>query len=132
MPSLPSSPRAVVVRCGELRLTASLADTATADAVWDALPISGTVSRWGDELYFTTDLSADVEADACQIVDPGTLCFWPEAQIVALPFGPTPISLGEECRLAAAVNQWGRIDDDARALACVDAGEVLFIERSAA
>ena len=42
---------------GDVEVTASLNDSDTAGLVWDELPMSASVSTWGDEIYFRTDLS---------------------------------------------------------------------------
>jgi hypothetical protein len=124
----------LVIRWGDLRLRAALRDTPTARAVWDALPIEARARRWGDEVYFElpadAPLEATVEDDASQVVPAGSLCLWCEAAIVAVPFGPTPISLANECRLAAAVNVFGAVEGEARALAAVAPGDALRLERA--
>jgi hypothetical protein len=40
---------------------AQLNDSATATAIWEALPISARASTWGDEIYFGIPVSRDVE-----------------------------------------------------------------------
>ncbi len=85
-------------------VTAELADTPTTAALKAALPVRGSASTWGEEVYFSVPLSVDLEADARQVVDPGTVCFWVDGGALALPYGPTPISQGDECRLAGACN----------------------------
>jgi hypothetical protein len=47
---------------------------------------------------------------------------------MALPFGPTPISQGDECRLAAVVNVIGRLDGDPTALGAVRDGDRIRVE----
>ena len=61
-------------------------------------------------------VTAELEPDARQVVDKGAVCFWVEGRSLALPYGPTPISQGDECRLISEVNVLGRIDGDARVL----------------
>ena len=36
---------------------ATLLDNRTADAVWQALPLGGSVQLWGDEIYFSIPVS---------------------------------------------------------------------------
>jgi len=101
--------------------------TETANSVWDALPIEGQISRWGDEIYFETGISAETEPDAAVVVAPGTLCFWCEGQIIALPYGPTPIALKSECRLIAPVNVWGEIEGELSVLDHFEEGAAILI-----
>ena len=98
-------------------LTVELADTPTARALHEAAPFESRAQTWGEEVYFTTPVSAKLEADAKQVVDPGTVCFWTEGDALALPYGRTPISSDERPKLAARCNVLGNIVGDARRLA---------------
>ena len=69
-----------------------------------------------------------LESDAQQVVEPGTVCFWVEGSALALPFGPTPISKGGECRLASRCNVLGKIEGDPRELKKVKAGSAIRVE----
>lgn len=112
----------LILECGDLKVALKLHDTATAQRLVDALPIEASASLWGDEIYFDAGVPVDREEDASQIVDPGSLCYWCEGQVVAIPFGPTPIALDGECRLIAPVNVWGRVVGDPRQLAAIAPG----------
>jgi hypothetical protein len=92
-------------------LTAELRDTATARALLAAVPFESRAQTWGEEVYFTTPASAQLEPDARQVVEPGTLCFWTQGDALALPFGRTPISSDERPKLANPCNVLGRLDD---------------------
>jgi hypothetical protein len=105
------------------QVTARLLDTPTARALAAALPFESSAHTWGEEVYFETPVDAALEPDARQVVDPGTVCFWVEGQSLALPFGPTPVSRGAECRLVAPVNVLGQLEGDPRALAAIRAGD---------
>jgi hypothetical protein len=108
--------------------TATLGETPTSKALAGALPISSTARTWGEEVYFDTPVSAAVEADAEQVVEPGTVAFWTEGDALALPYGPTPISRGSECRLASPCNLLGSLDGDPRVLATVRDGDPIRVE----
>ncbi|MEU9994672.1 cyclophilin-like fold protein [Streptomyces sp. NPDC048370] len=110
--------------------TATLDETPTSKALVGALPIASTAHTWGEEVYFDTPVSTAVEADARQVVEPGTVAFWTEGDALALPYGPTPISRGDECRLASPCNLLGSLDGDPRVLATVRDGDPIRVERA--
>ncbi|GAA2486707.1 cyclophilin-like fold protein [Streptomyces gobitricini] len=110
------------------QVTATLDETPTSKALAAALPITSTAYTWGEEVYFETPVSPAPEADARQVVEPGTVAFWTEGDALALPYGPTPISRGDECRLASPCNVLGRLDGDPRVLATVRPGDPIRVE----
>jgi hypothetical protein len=109
-------------------VTATLHDTPSARALLAALPCESSASTWGEEVYFSLPVKVKLEPDARQVVDPGTVCFWVEGSSLALPFGPTPVSKGNECRLVTAVNVLGKIEGDARQLASVRGGDRIKVD----
>lgn len=111
-------------------LTAILNDTPTARLVWEALPHTASASTWGEEVYFELPVRAELEDDARQVVDPGTVCFWTGGNSLALPYGPTPASQGDECRLVTEVNVIGSIEGDPRALSSVRDGIAIRVART--
>ncbi|NEY30770.1 hypothetical protein GTU99_00870 [Streptomyces sp. PRKS01-65] len=113
-------------------LTATLDDTPTAQALRTALPLTSTARTWGEEVYFDTGVSVSRETDARQVVEPGTVAFWTEGDALALPYGPTPVSRGDECRLASPCNVLGRLDGDPRLLATVRDGDPIRVEAAGA
>jgi len=62
------------------------------------------------------------------VVEPGTVCFWVEGNALALPFGPTPVSRGDECRLVTSCNVLGAIEGDPRQLGKVRQGAAIRVE----
>lgn len=88
----------------EMYLT--LRDTVTARIIWQKLPIQSEVNKWGDEIYFYVPFACDLENDAKDIINQGEIAFWTEGRAIAIGFGPTPISEGNEIRLAAKCNIW--------------------------
>jgi uncharacterized protein len=107
-----------------------LKDTPTAKAILGAAPFESHAQTWGEEVYFTTPVSAKLEADAKQVVEPGTVCFWTEGNALALPYGRTPISTDERPKLASRCNVVGKIEGDAHALSRVKPGEKITVSKA--
>ncbi len=123
------SDRLIRIRAGEVAVTAALNDSATADAIWGALPITGRVQTWGDEIYFPIPVDVAEAPDAAQTVDKGAVAYWPPGTALCLFWGPTPMSRGDEIRPASAVNVMGVIDGDPTLLAAVPSGAEIVVER---
>ena len=122
--------RLVKITVGGVALTAELFDTPTAEAIWRALPIASTANTWGDEVYFAVPVDVAHEADAKDVVEAGELAFWVEGRSIAIGYGPTPISHGDEIRLAARTNIWGRARDDVTRLKAAQGGDKVMVERA--
>jgi hypothetical protein len=113
---------------GTVSARATLGDSRTARAVWDALPIEAAAQTWGDEIYFAIPVTLP-EDEAQAVVAPGDLGYWPPGRAFCIFFGPTPASRGDECRPASPVNVFGRVDGDPRVFKTVQAGTRIRLER---
>lgn len=121
--------RSVNIRIGSVALAIELFDTATAEAVYQQLPFESTAHTWGEEVYFDTPVAVEKEPNAKDIVDLGEIAFWVEGGCIAIGFGKTPISKGNEIRLAAKTNIWGRALDDVKRLGVVKDGDPVSVEK---
>lgn len=113
---------------GKARFEIALDDTPTAQALLEALPFESVAQTWGEEVYFEAPVNANLEPEARQTVEPGTVCFWVEGSALALPWGRTPISTDARPKLVSPCNVLGRILGDAQALAQVKSGERVKVE----
>jgi uncharacterized protein len=107
--------------------SATLEDTPTVRALVAALPLKAKAQTWGEEVYFDIPVTAVLERDAKQVVPPGSVCFWVEGSALALPWGRTPVSEGDESRLVTRCNVLGKIDGNPRELASVRAGDTITL-----
>jgi len=108
-------------------VTATLEDTPTAKQLIAALPARSRANTWGEEVYFSLPVSVKKEKNAVEVVPPGTVCFWVEGSSLALPYGPTPVSKGDECRLVTSVNVLGKLEGDPRVLAGIRDGDSIEV-----
>jgi hypothetical protein len=119
--------RTIRITAGDVTVTAELDGSKTADAIWQALPITARANTWGDEIYFGIDVHLEPE-DPREVVDLGDLGYWPPGHAFCLFFGRTPMSLGNEIRPASPVNVFGRIQGDPTVLREVPSGATVTIE----
>ena len=106
---------------------AVMADTPTAQRVWVALPCTLSASVWGEEIYFTVDFDCPEEPGAKDVMERGELAFWPGGNAIAIGFGRTPASRGDEIRLVSPCNVWANAIDDVRKCASVRDGEEVAV-----
>lgn len=104
------------------RIAARLRSTPTATRLLEHLPLTGRANVWGDEVYFGVPFSVTAESDATEVVERGAVCFWLDGDAIALLFGPTPVSRGEECRLISPANVCGQLEGDLERLRGVAPG----------
>ena len=103
--------------------------TPTSLAVFEAAPFEARAQTWGEEVYFDTPVSARLEPDARQVVEPGTVCFWTQGDALALPFGRTPISTDDKPKLANPCNVLGAMKDFAL-LRKIKSGDKVRVEKA--
>ena len=107
---------------GALTLDAELLVTPTAQAIAAALPISSSVLTWGEEVYFDVPVEVARESDARAVIVPGEIAYWPQGPAIAIGFGRTPISKGNETRLASPCNVFAKALGSVKVLGKVKTG----------
>jgi hypothetical protein len=93
---------------GQIDIIVQLNETKTAKELFGILPISSNVNTWGDEIYFSIPLKADIE-NGIEEVDIGTVAFWPPGSALCIFFGKTPASQGNKPQAASPVTIIGNI-----------------------
>jgi hypothetical protein len=116
------------IKAGLTEVVAELNDTATAQAIWEALPIKGKANLWGDEIYFSIPVSMGLE-NGQEVVKAGDLGYWPPGSALCIFFGPTPVSRGDEIRPASAVTVFGRVIGDLGLFGQVPQGAEIILKR---
>ena len=124
-----SNNQQLVIKISDTVIHARPLATETAQALLEALPWTARIQTWGDEIFFKLPLDIEPEAEARDVVEAGELAYWPDGGCVAIGFGPTPASRGEEIRLVAPVNIWGTAAPGAvRQLKAATAGDTVSME----
>lgn len=105
-------PITIRIIIGSASVEAILFDTPCAKAVAGSLPLETKPSEWGDEFYFEIPVTLPLDETATVQVKVGDIGYWPPGNALAIFFGPTPMSRGEEPVPASEVNLVGRITGD--------------------
>ena len=108
------------IKADAVEMTATLNDSPSAKAIWDALPIDSSTRLWGKEVYFDIPVHVD-EDDAQATVPMGTVAFWPPGDCFCIFFGQTP---------ASPVNVVGALDGEPTDFAKVPSGVIIRLEKA--
>lgn len=109
---------------------AQLTDTACAKAIVDKLPLEAFPNEWGDEFYFEIPVRNALDETATNIVKVGDIGYWPPGHALAIFFGPTPLSKGDDPVPASEVNIVGRITSDATLLRKAKGASSIKLEKA--
>jgi len=121
-------PKDIIITAGKVTVEAQLYDTPTVQSIVDKLPITAQAQRWGDEIYFSIPVTAQLENNSRDVLEIGELGYWPTGNAFCIFFGPTPASQGDEIRAASAVNIIGKIKSDWSGLFNVSSRDSVLIE----
>ena len=104
------APASMKIKIKNIELEAELANKnpVTVEKILKALPIKSSTNRWGDEIYFETDLEIE-EENSQEEVEVGDVAYWPPGKAICIFFGRTPVSTSSNPRAYSAVNVFGKI-----------------------
>jgi uncharacterized protein len=97
---------------GNMSLDAELNDGPTARKIAGILPLKTSFNTWGDEIYFSIPVEAELDESAREEVEMGELGYWPTGSAFCIFFGPTPMSTPGKIIPASAVNIIGKVKGD--------------------
>ncbi len=122
--------RKIRITAGSVRVEAELTESETANAFWEALPITGAANVWGEEIYFQIPVDAPLEDSAREEMEVGEIAYWPPGSAFCIFFGRTPASVDDAPRAASPVNPLGRVAGDPKDFLSVRSGEEVRLERA--
>lgn len=117
----------IIIDSKEIR--AELFDTECAKRIFQALPIESTINEWGDEFYFSVGINMTLDSTATTNVKVGDIGYWPPGEAIAIFFGKTPLSKGEDPVPASEVNIVGKVLDDPILLKSLKGARKIRIEK---
>jgi hypothetical protein len=121
----------ISIRFPNYRVEAELYDTPTARAIYEILPITRNVSRWGEEIYFEIPVRSPLESGSKAEVKVGELAYWPNMPAFCIFFGATPVSHSDQPVAASPVNVLGKLSIlDLEQLRGIHEGENVTVEKA--
>ena len=99
------------INYNDFNLNIKLNDSETSKAIQKLNDFKSKINTWGEEIYFETPLkTAKLDPNSRDVINLGEVAYWVEGSSIAIGFGPTPASLGNEIRLVTKVNIIGNYD----------------------
>lgn len=123
------SPRKIKMTIGGIQVIVQLKPNRTAQAVVDALPVEAPVNQWGEEFYCHLPGVKDFREVATTQVKVGDVAFWGMGGMLAVFFGRTPMSLGDDPVPADRVNVIGKVIGDPKVLLKATGASMMKVER---
>jgi hypothetical protein len=90
------------------------------------LPLEASVKRWGDEIYFETNIQAS-DFNSTMDVNCGDICYWHEGKCLCVFFGRTPSSTTDKPVPASAVVIIGKTSCPAEELRKIQEGHSIKV-----
>ena len=119
----------IILKFNNKELILKLRNTQTAELIYNALPFRSKVNKWGEEIYFDTPLNIDLDTNARSVIEYGEIAFWSAGSAIAIGYGKTPASLGDEIRLISPANVWADCEFEKEYIHSIKEGETVLVEK---
>ncbi len=119
----------IKISIGSVSIEAELKPNRTAKEIYEALPIEAQVNQWGEEFYCKIPGVKDHRETATTKVKVGDVAFWGMGEMLAIFYGRTPMSIGEDPVPADRVNVIGKIVGDVTPLKQVMGVTTMKVEK---
>ena len=119
----------IILQLKDKELILNLRNTPTANIIYNSLPFSSIVKKWGEEIYFETPVNIELEDSARAVVKFGEIAFWNEGSAIAIGYGKTPISKENEIRLISPCNIWADSNFEKSYIEKIKENEIVKIEK---
>ncbi len=119
----------IIFKTGSLTFSAVLNESQAASEIFDNLPVSSEVSRWGKEIYFDLGFKVSSQSATTELVV-GDIGYWPQGKSLCVFFGPTPLSEEEDKPIPASpVVVVGKTEAGPNQLDKVKLGEPITVDK---
>ena len=119
----------IILKFKDKELILNLRETPTANIIYDSLPFSSIVKKWGEEIYFEIPVNIELEYNARSVVEFGEIAFWNGGSAIAIGYGKTPISKENEIRLIAPCNIWADSNFEKSYIEKIKENEIVKLEK---
>jgi hypothetical protein len=119
----------IILKTPQREFTIELNDSATADAVYLALPLEAYINVWGEEIYFAIPVHMKLE-NGKKVMEVGEVAYWPQGDAFCVFFGPTPVSKGSEPEAYSPVSPIGKVSFDVDGLKEIGDRTLIRLERA--
>ncbi|HDD64784.1 MAG TPA: hypothetical protein ENF61_01575 [Firmicutes bacterium] len=120
--------RKIIIKFEKYSFEAELNESEISKKIMEKLPVTSTVRRWGEEIYFDIPVDEEIK-NPVKEVNKGDIGYWPEGKCFCIFFGPTPVSKGDKIIPASEVEIIGKIYGDLGILKEIKEGERVTIEK---
>ena len=107
--------------------SAELKESSVTEEMIKSLPFDSKVTKWGDEIYFESDIELKVPELTTTDVSAGDVAFWPEGKCICVFFGPTPLSTDDKPMPASPVIVIGKTTHSIDFLRRIQTGEPMRV-----
>ena len=128
--SMEGTLKRMIIRIGGVVVEVELKPTRTAHGLYEALPVEVKVHQWGEEFYGNVPGVKDYRETATTNVKIGDVAFWGLGGMLAVFFGPTPMSIGDDPVPADRVNVIGRVIGDPTVLRQAVGSATMKVEKA--